>query len=186
VQALRGFAADQRATPVSIHFHFNLTPTAFLGDDGLRAVQFRAAGGGTTELPAQFAVTCIGYETPACCTAAPSGGVFLNDEGRISPGLYVVGWAKRGPSGTIPTNRTEAQQVAQKIAQEVEDGGRAGGAGLRRLLEEKCVAWADYAAWRRIDAAELSRAGAQHCREKFRTVAEMLTAGTISKPAGVW
>ncbi len=40
----RGFAEhDSRNTPVIIHFHFNLTPMAFVGDDKLRAVNFRAA-----------------------------------------------------------------------------------------------------------------------------------------------
>ena len=112
--------------------------------------------GKITKLNAQLAVTCIGYQSAACCTANPTNGVFANGQGRISEGLYVVGWAKRGPSGTIPNNRTEAQQVAERIAQETADGCRAGGAGLRQLLETRRVVWVDYAGWRRIDAAELA------------------------------
>ena len=68
------------------------------------------------EFPAQLAVTCIGYEAVACCSVSPTNGVFANENGKVEDRLYVVGWAKRGPSGTIPTNRTEAQQVAQRIA----------------------------------------------------------------------
>ena len=30
-----------------------------------------------------------------------------NVDGFIQPGLYCVGWARRGPSGTIGTNRDE-------------------------------------------------------------------------------
>ena len=82
-------------------------------------MQFRSASGEVVEIPAQLAVTCIGYETIACCSTTPENGVFRNEDGRIEDRLYVVGWAKRGPSGTIPTNRVEAQQVAQKIAQEI-------------------------------------------------------------------
>ena len=52
---------------------------------------------------------------------SPVNGVFPNENGKVKEGLYVVGWAKRGPSGTIPTNRAEAQQVAQEIAKEVAD-----------------------------------------------------------------
>jgi ferredoxin--NADP+ reductase len=102
--------------------------------------------------------------------------VFTNEGGKVKDGLYVVGWAKRGPSGTIPTNRTEALQVAQRISQEIIGLERPGGAALRELLEQRHVHWLDYAAWRRLDAAELARASEGRCREKFTTVAGMLEA----------
>jgi NADPH-dependent glutamate synthase beta subunit-like oxidoreductase len=175
VKTLRGFAADDMGDkPVSINFHFNLAPVAFLGEDGLRSVAFRSSTGEQVEIPAQLAVTCIGYEARACCTANPTNGVFANQNGKIQERLYVVGWAKRGPSGTIPTNRVEAQQVAQIIAQEVLDSGRAGRDGLRKLLEGRQISWVDYAGWRRIDAAELSRACDERCRQKFSSVTEMM------------
>jgi hypothetical protein len=174
---LRDFAdAPMRETPVSIHFDFNLTPAAFLGETDLRAVQFRSASGEVVEIPAQLAVTCIGYESLPCCTAAPENGVFANQDGKIDDRLYVVGWAKRGPSGTIPTNRVEAQQVAQKMAQEISEGNRSGTAALRRVLEERGVRSVDYAGWRRIDAAELSGASSERCRQKLCSTNEMLEA----------
>ncbi len=176
VETLRRFATEGRASQVTINFHFNLTPTAFLGDSKLGAVQFRSANGGIGELPAELAVTCIGYESVACCGASPVNGVFPNHNGKVEDRLYVVGWAKRGPSGTIPTNRTEAQQVAQEIAKEVTDTNRPGASALRQLLEERRVCWVDHTAWRRIDAAELARAGEGRCRRKFGTVTELLEA----------
>src|SRR5664280_1341074 len=182
VGTLRSFAASKsRSAPVRIYFHFNLTPIAFLGDDLLGAVQFRSADGALSEISAQLAVTCIGYETRACCTVTPSNGVFSNEEGKIKDRLYVVGWAKRGPSGTIPTNRTEAQQVAQKIAQEVPDSVRPGRTGVLPLLDQRQIGWVDYAAWQRIDAAELARAGGEGCRIKFTAVTKMLEAAQIGQ-----
>ena len=177
VKTLRGFAdSASLETSVTINFHFNLTPTAFVGDVKLGEVQFRSAEGETVILPAQLAVTCIGYETLACCSAVPVNGVFANQDGKVQERLYVVGWAKRGPSGTIPTNRVEAQQLAQRVAQEMHGGEGPGGEGLRKLLEQRNVHWVDYAGWRRIDAAELARAGAGRCREKFCSPDEMLEA----------
>ena len=176
-KVFRGFVeAPSRETAVSIHFDFNLTPTAFLGESALRAVQFRSPSGEVVEIPAQLAVTCIGYETIACCSATPENGIFRNEGGRMEDRLYVVGWAKRGPSGTIPTNRVEAQEVAQKIAQEISDSDRPGTSELRRLLKERGVRAVDYAGWKRIDAAELSRASSQRCREKLCSTDEMLEA----------
>ena len=177
VKTLRGFAESAaRDTPVTINFHFNLTPTEFAGDGRLQEVRFRSANGQTVILPAQLAVACIGYEVLPCCSVAPVNGVFANQDGKVAERLYVVGWAKRGPSGTIPTNRVEAQQLAQKIAQETQSGERPGGAGLRKLLQERNVRWVDYAGWRRIDAAELARAAAGRAREKFTSPDEMLAA----------
>jgi NADPH-dependent glutamate synthase beta subunit-like oxidoreductase len=177
VGTLRSFAQNKsRNASVRICFHFNLTPIAFLGDNHLGAVQFRSAGGALSEISAQLAVTCIGYETRPCGVANPTNGIFSNEEGKIKDRLYVAGWARRGPSGTIPTNRGEAQFLAQKIEREALDSARPGRAGVRQLLEQRQICWVDYAAWRRIDAAELARAGGERCRTKFTSLAEMLDA----------
>ena len=177
VKTLRGFAgSNSRNAPVTINFHFNLAPSAFVGDGNLQEVRFRSAGGETVNLPAQLAVTCIGYEALPCCSVAPANGIFANQNGKVGERLYVVGWAKRGSSGTIPTNRVEAQQLAQKIAQEMQSGERPGGTGVRKLLEERDVRWVDYSGWRRIDAAEVARAGNGRSREKFSSPDEMLDA----------
>lgn len=174
VKVLRGFApATPPDTPVTIYFHFNLTPTEFVGDGTLRAVHFFASAK-TIQIPAQLAVTCIGYESLPCCSATPENGVFTNDDGKVDERLYVVGWAKRGPSGTIPTNRVEAQHVAQKIAQEIQDENRPGTLALRRLLEQRGCRAVDYEGWHKIDVTELSRAGAERCREKLCSTNEML------------
>jgi ferredoxin--NADP+ reductase len=180
VATLHRFAAENRSTPVAINFHFNLAPAAFLGDDRLRAVQFDSADGTVVELAAQIAVTCIGYETEACGSVVRSNGVFANVDGRVQEGLYVVGWAKRGPSGTIPTNRAEAQLLAQKIAQEITGANRPGRTALRQLIEERHVRSVDYAAWHRIDTAEVARAGEGRRREKFSNAAAMLEAAQLA------
>ena len=177
VKTLRGFAESAaRDAPIEIHFHFHLTPVAFAGEGNLDAVRFRVGTGETVEIPAQLAVTCIGYESAACGAVSPANGYFANEDGKVDDRLYVVGWAKRGPSGTIPTNRTEAQQLAQKMVKEITAENRSGGAGVRELLQARDIGWVDYAGWRRIDAAELARAPGGRCRDKFRNLAEMLEA----------
>lgn len=176
VEMLRGFARDARETPVRIVFHFGATPLDFTGRERLESVRFARPDREPLVLPAQLAVTCIGYEAIGCCTAAPSAGVFANEAGRIADGLFVTGWAGRGPSGTIPTNRAEAQRVAQRIAAESADHGRGGGAALAAMLSERGVQAVDHAAWRRIDAAELARAGAGRCRHKFASIEAMIGA----------
>lgn len=42
--------------------------------------------------------------------------------GRVEPGLYVAGWLRRGPVGTIPTQRSDARELAQRIADDLQAG----------------------------------------------------------------
>jgi len=162
--------------PVSLQFHFDLVPDAMLGDGAVEAVRFRDAAGQPVTLAADLVVTCVGYQARACCSAEPTDGLFANDGGHIRDGLYTVGWAKRGPSGTIPTNRIEAQAVAQRIAAELGDGGKPGGAGLRALFDGQATRWVDYAGWRRIEALELAGADPGRCRRKLTAIEAMLAA----------
>jgi NADPH-dependent glutamate synthase beta subunit-like oxidoreductase len=140
----------------------------------LQSVLFRSTSGEELEIPAQLAVTCIGYEAVPCCTAAPAKGVFSNDGGKIDDGLYVVGWAKRGPSGTIPTNRAEALEVAQKIVSEIAAAPEKSGADLTDILQSRGVVWTDYAGWKRIEEAERAGASDERCRLKLLRTGEMM------------
>jgi hypothetical protein len=92
----------------------------------------------------------------------------------IRSGLYVAGWASRGPTGTIPTNRTEAQYLAQRIAKEVTDSGRSGRQRLTDHLRANGRQFVDYSGWKRIDAAEVARANDGRCRLKLKSIDEML------------
>src|SRR3546814_2775659 len=71
--------------------------------------QLRSRGTGERySIDCSLVVSCIGYTTPPV-EGVPyehGRGRFANDEGRILPGLYCVGWARRGPTGTIDRKST--------------------------------------------------------------------------------
>ncbi|MEU7143323.1 4Fe-4S binding protein [Nocardia sp. NPDC046473] len=46
------------------------------------------------------------------------GGRAVGADGRALPGVYVVGWAKRGPHGSIGTNRADARQTVDCLAED--------------------------------------------------------------------
>ena len=107
---------------------------------------------------------------------APELGRFpCDDAGRIFPGLYASGWARRGPSGTIGTNRPDGFAVVDAIVADfaASKGGDAG-AGLDTLLASRGVGVTDFAHWQRLDATEIARARPGAPREKLVRVAEML------------
>jgi ferredoxin--NADP+ reductase len=137
--------------------------------------------GETYEVPASLIVTCIGYSTPPI-DGVPydeGGGKFLNDTGRIADRLYAVGWARRGPTGTIGTNRPDGYEVGDQVAAEMppgSSGDRRGAEGLKRLLESRGVMPTDYDDWRKIEETEVARARPGSPREKFVRVEDWLAA----------
>lgn len=158
----RWIGAPGREIPITFRFH--ATPVAFEGSETLEAV--RLANGQLLE--ADLAVTCIGYRSPALPGLTPHGERLAPAEGRLAEGLYVVGWAGRGPSGTIPTNRTESHRVADQLLAEVKAAGKAGREGLVALLAERGVRPLDWAAWQATDAAEKAAAIPPAPRRKVR------------------
>ena len=128
--------------------------------------------GETYEVPASLIVTSIGYQTPRI-DGVPydeRGGKFANEQGKIADGLYAVGWARRGPTGTIGTNRPDGYEVAEQIAAVMapgSDGEKAGGEGLNALLAERGIKPTCFDDWRTIEAAEVAAARPGSPREKL-------------------
>jgi ferredoxin--NADP+ reductase len=126
--------------------------------------------GETYEVPASLVITAIGYSTSPIGDVPFDGGKFVNDGGRIADRLYAVGWARRGPTGTIGTNRPDGYEVADLIAAAMPAGSsedRAGAEGLKRLLENRGVMATDYDDWRKIEETEVANARPGSPREKF-------------------
>ncbi len=146
----------------------------------------RAVGTGETYvIPASLVVACIGYQTSPI-PGVPfdeSAGRFANDEGRIVRGLYCVGWARRGPSGTIGTNRPDGYAIVERIAEDL--GASAGGghprrgrAGFDELAAARGLDVVTFRDWKKIEAAENLAAREGAPREKFVVVAAMIAART--------
>lgn len=185
--ALPAEAAEEK--PLTIAFDFYASPKAILSDDGkLAGVEVertaieagRAVGTGETyRLPADLVVTCIGYQTSPI-PGVPfdeRAGRFANDEGRIGPGLYCVGWAKRGPSGTIGTNRPDGYAVIDVVDADIGAGSdKRGRDGFDQLARERELDVVTFRDWQKIEEAEIAAARAGAPREKFVDIASMIAA----------
>ena len=190
VTHLRDFAKLEEGKPKTIDFDFFARPVAIEGDGKAERMivertrlDERKAAVGTGEtyvIPCGLVISCIGYKTPPIegVPYEEDRGRFANDEGVIGDGLYCVGWARRGPTGTIGTNRPDGFEVAEKIAAHLSGGGgsKQGRDGLDRLLEARGVDVVTFRDWQKIEAAEAARARAGHPREKFVAIEEMLGA----------
>jgi len=188
---LRDFAAreDDASKPVRVVFDFFAMPVAIEGDGRAERIivektrlEPNGAAVGTGEtyaIPASLIVSCIGYRTPPIegIPYDDRAGRFANDEGRVLPGLYAVGWARRGPTGTIGTNRPDGIAITDRIAEDIGDGaGKTGRPGLDALLEARGVDVVTFRDWQKIEAAENAAARAGSPREKFISIESMLGA----------
>lgn len=97
----------------------------------------------------------------------PTRGLIRNESGRVcdeagvSPGEYVVGWIKRGPSGVIGTNKkdaadTVARIVADRDAQTLPelDPTLADPESIAAWVTERAPDHVTWAGWEQIDAHE--------------------------------
>lgn len=196
VNHLRSFAAIPESIhaekAIEIEFDFFASPKALIGEGRVAAVEVerttvstgRAVPTGETyRIPASLVVSCIGYRTSPI-PGVPfdeRAGRFANDEGRILPGLYCVGWARRGPSGTIGTNRPDGFDVVEKIAADLSAGklgstGKQGRSGFDALAKERALDIVTFRDWKKIEEAEERAAREGAPREKFVDIEAMIRA----------
>ncbi len=192
VNLLREFAANDeayRGKPIAIEFDFFASPNALRGHDGkVLAIEVEethledgrpVATGATYEIPADIVISCIGYRSSAI-EGVPfdeRAGRFANEDGRILPGLYCVGWAKRGPSGTIGTNRPDGYAVIDIVDEDIGTGShKRGREGFDELAAERGLDIVTFRDWQKIEEAEIAAAREGAPREKFIDIESMIAA----------
>jgi ferredoxin--NADP+ reductase len=175
---LRGWV-DHAPTPgrTPLHLRFFGRPVRLLGEDRVTGVEVErtAVDGdgrvmGTGELsvvPADLVVRSVGYRglpLPGLPVDERSGTV-PNEEGRVlrdgrqSPGEYVAGWIKRGPSGVVGTNKHDARETVAGLLADVADGVLRTHGPVGDLVDElvdRGVQPVLLDDWRAIDAAEIA------------------------------
>lgn len=167
IEAFRSFTTNAPAAkPVALAFRFHRAPRTLSGENG-RVVGINFTDGSYT--PADLVITCIGYDAVLPDGLPADRGRVANDDGRVTglPGVYVVGWARRGPSGTIPTNRADSFAVADRLIADLAPSAKPGPGGLDALLQARGTAIIDATGWQRIDKAE-SEAGAREGRPRVK------------------
>jgi ferredoxin--NADP+ reductase len=181
LETLNGHATGPRR----VTFRFGLTPVALDGEGGhVTAARFRGGNGETLTLPCTAFITAIGFQAEgtlsrdALIEAAEDASA-----GVLAPGLYATGWFRRGPRGTIPENRADAQALATRILSDLASKGDARRPGRAALATNHEIV--EYGGWKRIDAAETSALPADRCRVKIATRDAMLNLArqTEEQPA---
>jgi len=135
----------------TIEFLFQHTPVAINGTNRVESVTYSTPDGEIT-IPCGVVITAIGYQAAGIDGIPYEKGKVLNNEGHVKDNLYVVGWAKRGPSGVIGTNKSDAAAVVEKLVSQLAVPKSVG--DVTELLAGK--KHIDQSAWEKLNAHELA------------------------------
>ena len=185
---LRGFSRQASIKPRRCVFRFDMSPVAIRGRGRVQAIGFERPPGTLEDIDCGLVFRSVGRRTTPLAGVPydMSGGVHANIEGRVVAGtsvvlgLYVCGWSKRGPSGTIGTNRGCGIATAEAVLADLPAlaGRRSGNPdALLARLRKRVARIVSFGDWTIIDAAERHRGALLgKPREKFVSVPEMLAA----------
>ena len=165
-------------------------------------------------LPVQLVLRSVGYQSVPLAgvpfdertsTVPNAAGRVLGPDGQPLPGEYVAGWLKRGPTGVIGTNKSDAAETVRSLLADLAGGPgpddvqlpRAGllrlpaaaeaiaaevVSALHQLLAERKIRHVSYADWLKIEAAEKDLAASlgRGARVKLPSRDEIHRAGGLS------
>ena len=104
----------------TMKFQFLATPIEIKGANRVEEVVFKRTGTDETfSIKCGLVITAIGYEAASLEGIPYEKGKVVNIDGRVQENLYVVGWAKRGPSGVIGTNKSDAADVMKLLVEDL-------------------------------------------------------------------
>ncbi len=137
----------------TMKFQFLATPVEIKGSDRVEEVIFQKTGSDETfSIKCGLVITAIGYEAASIPGIPYERGKVVNNEGRVGENLYVVGWAKRGPSGVIGTNKSDASDVMKFLVEDLKSAKSSG--DITDLLRHKNHV--SQVKWEAINASEVA------------------------------
>ena len=137
----------------TMKFQFLATPKEIKGNGRVEEVVFQKTGTDETfSIKCGLVITAIGYEAASLNGIPYEKGKVVNSDGRVNENVYVVGWAKRGPSGVIGTNKSDAADVMKLLVEDLKDPKDSG--DITDVITHNNVVTQQR--WQAINAAEVA------------------------------
>ena len=211
VELLRAFAErpPRPDAPRRILLRFLRSPVAIRGTEGVEAVDVRRNrlvrdedgklrprphGDEIETIKCGLVLRSVGYQAVPLPDVPfdEQSYVLPNDRGRVlrpdgstMPGVYAVGWIKRGPTGILGTNKRDAHETVACVAEDLAAGTlpapeRPAREDVDALLAERGLDVVTVDGWRAIEAHELLRG-----REEQRPRVKLASREELLAEAGV-
>ncbi|MFB4314662.1 FAD-dependent oxidoreductase [Actinomadura sp. 21ATH] len=177
VKVLNGWTGEPAGDrPRRIDVRFWRAPVEIVGTgrvEGLRLERTRldesgrVTGTGEFEtLPVGMVLRSVGYQSVALegvpfdersYVVPNEGGRIVGPDG-VVPREYVAGWIKRGPTGVVGTNKSDAAETVRNLLADLHPDGPRPARTIEELLESRGLRVVTYADWLNLDAAEIELA----------------------------
>jgi ferredoxin--NADP+ reductase len=155
-------------TPVKNHerklaISFLLTPLEIIGSEKVEAIRFVrnevinnkvSATSEIIEMPCDLVISAIGYQVLPIPGVEFASGKVVNENGFVADNLYVVGWAKRGPSGVIGTNKSDSSEVIKSLIKKLPSTAKENSDISKALANRKIIT---QSGWQKINQAEVEQ-----------------------------
>ncbi|HWS50234.1 MAG TPA: monooxygenase, partial [Microbacterium sp.] len=164
-----------------IEWWFGVSPLEVRGSSSVEGIRVSTPDGQELVVAVDDVITAVGFGADDAQQLVDVHDD-ARDTGRVDRGLYVTGWARRGPRGTIPVHRTDARELAERIAREATASGSAAHLELLAHLQPT-----QYADWSRLDLHEIESAPPGRIRRKVSSLGDIraiLSGGSLD-PASV-
>ena len=142
---------------------FLLTPLEIIGKEKVEAIRFArnevindkvSATSEIIEMPCDLVISAIGYQVLPIPEVGISNGKVVNNNGFMVDNLYVVGWAKRGPSGVIGTNKSDSSEVIKMLIEKLPMAAKENSDISKIFTNHRVIT---QSGWQKINKAEVEQ-----------------------------
>jgi ferredoxin--NADP+ reductase len=162
IEAMKTIAEhEKKGVPRKLEIKFLSTPVEVKGNGKVEEIVFqknKVENGKVIATSERFSVksglviTAIGYNSIEYPGISIENGRITNIAGHVEHNVYAVGWAKRGPTGVIGTNKSDSNDVVDLIIENLKEPKTS--EGITRLLKSGHEV-IDQIAWEKINTSEV-------------------------------
>ena len=162
IEAMKTIAEhEKKGVSRKLEIKFLSTPVEIKGNGKVEEIVFQKnkvenskviATSETFSVKTGLVITAIGYDSIEYPGISIENGRITNIAGHVEHNVYAVGWAKRGPTGVIGTNKSDSNDVVDLIIENLKEPKTSEGiTGLLKSGHEVI----DQIAWEKINASEV-------------------------------
>ena len=162
IEVMKAIAEHKKkGVPRKLEIKFLSTPLEIKGKGKVEEIVFQknkvenskvVATSETFSVKTGLVITAIGYNSIEYPGVSIENGRISNIAGHVEHNIYTVGWAKRGPTGVIGTNKSDSNDVVDLIIKNLKEPKPSEGINALLKSGHKII---DQIAWERINGFEI-------------------------------